>query len=221
MMATDKEETRKESRIQHGDAVVKGVHLDVQPITLLLWFFFKKPSDHTHEKLSTPQIDIEKAETSVKRKAVEDIHAYVDKMVCEKISASSLSYKHVHALKCAVYRERCKLRPTIPKSIEDVFCAAESPAFGLESFDVIIRDEPKKNLIITSEDNLLHLSACENILGDGTFKSCPKFFEQLYTLHGYKDGTYNPCVFALLPDKKKPYGCFNFSKVPATKETLH
>ena len=138
--------------------------------------FLKKPSDHTHENLSTPQIDIEKARTSVKRKAVQDMHAHVDKMVCEEISASSLSYKRVHALKSAVYRERGKLRPTIPKSIEDVFSAAESPAFGLESFDVIIRDEPKKILNITSEDNLLHLSACENILGDGTFKSCPKFF---------------------------------------------
>ena len=166
--------------------------------------FLKKPSDHAHEKLSTPQIDIEKARTSVKRKAVEDMHAHVDKMVCEKISASSLSYKHVIALKSAVYRERCKLRPTIPKSIEDVFSAAESQAFGLKSFDVIIRDEPNKILVITSEDNLLHLSACENILGDGTFKSCPIFFEQLYTLHGYKDGIYIPSVFALLPDKKKP-----------------
>ena len=142
---------------------------------------------------------------------------------CEEISASPLSYKHVHALKSAVYRERFKLRPTIPKSIEAVFSAAESPAFGLDSFDVITRDEPNKILITTSEDNILHLSACENILGDGTFKSCPKFFEQLYTLHGYKDVIYSPCVFALLPDKKKPtyIRMLHFSKVPATKETLH
>ncbi|GFS08512.1 hypothetical protein ElyMa_003016100 [Elysia marginata] len=81
-------------------------------------------------------------------------------MVCEEISASSLSYKHVHAQKSAVYRERCKLRPTIPKSIEDVFSAAESPAFGLESFDVIIRDETNKILIIKSENNLLQSEAC-------------------------------------------------------------
>ena len=39
--------------------------------------FLKKPSDHTHEKLSTPQIDIEKARTSVTLKAVEDMHAHV------------------------------------------------------------------------------------------------------------------------------------------------
>ena len=45
------------------------------------------------------------------------MHAYVDKMVCEEISASSLSFKHVHALKSAVYRERCKLRPFILSTV--------------------------------------------------------------------------------------------------------
>ena len=79
--------------------------------------FLKNPSDHIHEKLSTPQIDIEKARTSVTLKAVEDMHAQVDKMVCEEISASSLSFKHVHALKSAVYRERCKLRPFILSTV--------------------------------------------------------------------------------------------------------
>ena len=79
--------------------------------------FLKEPSDHTHEKLSTPQIDIEKARTSVKRKAVEDMHTHVDKMVCEEISASSLSYKHVHTLKSAVYKKRCKLRPFILSTV--------------------------------------------------------------------------------------------------------
>ena len=79
--------------------------------------FLKKTSDHTHEKLSTPQIDIEKARTSVTLKAVEDMHAHVDKMVCEEISASSLSFKYVHALKSAVYRERCKLRPFILSTV--------------------------------------------------------------------------------------------------------
>ena len=88
--------------------------------------FLKKPSDNTHEKLSTPQIDIEKARTSVTLKAVEDMHAHVDKMVCEEISASSLSFKHVHALKSAVYRERCKLRPFI-LSTETVLRTNVSP----------------------------------------------------------------------------------------------
>ena len=30
---------------------------------------------------------------------------------------------------------------------------------------------------------------------DGTFKYCPKFFQQLHTIHGYKNGNYIPLVF--------------------------
>jgi uncharacterized protein YlaI len=36
---------------------------------------------------------------------------------------------------------------------------------------------------------------------DGTFKYCTKFFHQLYTIHGCKNGHYVPLVFALLPAK--------------------
>jgi len=36
---------------------------------------------------------------------------------------------------------------------------------------------------------------------DGTFKSCPKPFCQLYTILAYVNTVYIPLVFALLPDK--------------------
>ena len=39
--------------------------------------------------------------------------------------------------------------------------------------------------------------------GDGTFKAAPKLFTQLYTIHGQKSGYTVPCVYALLPNKRK------------------
>jgi hypothetical protein len=36
---------------------------------------------------------------------------------------------------------------------------------------------------------------------DGTFKYCPKYFLQLFTLHGYYNGHYIPLAFCLLKDK--------------------
>ena len=39
--------------------------------------------------------------------------------------------------------------------------------------------------------------------GDGTFKATPVLWSQLYTLHGAKNGYTVPCVYALLPDKRK------------------
>jgi len=36
---------------------------------------------------------------------------------------------------------------------------------------------------------------------DGTFKSCPKLFYQLFTVHGVKNNHYVPLVLFLLPNK--------------------
>ena len=40
------------------------------------------------------------------------------------------------------------------------------------------------------------------MLADGTFKFCPKFYKQLYTLHQYVAGVYTPTAFFLLKNKR-------------------
>jgi hypothetical protein len=41
-----------------------------------------------------------------------------------------------------------------------------------------------------------------SVFADGTYK-CPKYFKQLYTIHGFKNGHYIPLVFCLLPSKSE------------------
>ena len=61
--------------------------------------------------------------------------------------------------------------------------------------------------IFTTEESLRRLAACEALFGDGTFKQAPKFFTQLYTIHGYFEGNMYPWIFAILPDKtERSYG---------------
>jgi len=49
---------------------------------------------------------------------------------------------------------------------------------------------------------LQNLSLCETSLVDGTFKTCPKMFSQLYTIHGStEDGWTFPAVYCLLRSK--------------------
>jgi hypothetical protein len=43
----------------------------------------------------------------------------------------------------------------------------------------------------------------KGIFIDGTFKYCPKYFYQLYSLHGCKNGNAIALVFALLPAKSE------------------
>ena len=41
----------------------------------------------------------------------------------------------------------------------------------------------------------------DSILIDGTFKNCPTFFRQLYTVHGTVNGHYMLLVYCLLSNK--------------------
>ena len=58
-------------------------------------------------------------------------------------------------------------------------------------------------IILTTNSNLDLMRQSERWCGDGTFKAAPKLWTQLYTIHGLKNGYTVPCVFALLPNKRK------------------
>ena len=59
-------------------------------------------------------------------------------------------------------------------------------------------------LLFCTDDDLQRLSQCDTILMDGTFKSCPKLYSQLYTIHGIVGNcTSVPFVYALLPSKTR------------------
>ena len=58
-------------------------------------------------------------------------------------------------------------------------------------------------LMLTTNANLDLLRQSGRWCGDGTFKAAPKLWTQLYTIHGQKNGFTVPCVFGLLPNKRK------------------
>lgn len=58
-------------------------------------------------------------------------------------------------------------------------------------------------LIFTTDENLDRLARCNIWQCDGTFKTVPHLFTQLYSIHGHVDGKSVPLVFALLPGKTK------------------
>lgn len=63
--------------------------------------------------------------------------------------------------------------------------------------------EDDRYLIYATQKNLEVLAECKQWLGDGTFKAVPQIFQQLYTLHGLKDGKCLPLVYILTPNKTK------------------
>ena len=55
--------------------------------------------------------------------------------------------------------------------------------------------------MFSCKTNLKFLSSTGVLCVDGTYKSAPKFFHQLFTIHGLRNGHYVPLAFLLLASK--------------------
>lgn len=62
-------------------------------------------------------------------------------------------------------------------------------------------DNKNRMFVFTTKRNLLLLSQNSEWYSDGTFKTCPSLFKQLYTIHIIKNNKSIPLVYALLPNK--------------------
>ena len=61
--------------------------------------------------------------------------------------------------------------------------------------------------------NLEMLCSFDKIFMDGTFKVVPKFFYQLYSIHGYHKGEMFPLIFVMLPNKSEETYCLMFNLI--------
>jgi len=68
---------------------------------------------------------------------------------------------------------------------------------------LLINNKTDHIIIFSTMTNLNFLYSLESIYVDGTFEYCAKHFNQLFSIHGYKDNSYVPLVFYLLHDKQK------------------
>lgn len=78
---------------------------------------------------------------------------------------------------------------------------------------VLVNDEDKNIIILSCKTNLTFLCNVETIYMDGTFKFCARFFMQMFTIHGFKNGHYVPLIFCLLPDKKYETYVYMFNAI--------
>ena len=58
-------------------------------------------------------------------------------------------------------------------------------------------------IVFGTKENLRLLCEVDTIYVDGTFRTCPTLFYQIFSLHGFKNGKQFPLVYALLPDKTR------------------
>lgn len=74
-------------------------------------------------------------------------------------------------------------------------------------YDSGLGDE-NRILVFSTQRNLELLEHCDQWFADGTFKTVPQIFFQLYTIHVLLNDSVTACVYALLPNKTQDtYAC--------------
>lgn len=118
---------------------------------------------------------------------------------------TSLQQNDVSALAKRIYRERRRALPTLPKSVEETISFLWDKDYKTNKGEPFVHSisEEKDIVMLTCKTNLECLCSCDELYIDGTFKTAPKFFEQVYIVHGYRNGNYVPLVFFLLPGKSE------------------
>ncbi|KAK9686123.1 hypothetical protein QE152_g37434 [Popillia japonica] len=92
--------------------------------------------------------------------------------------------------------------PALPNHRQEIEFQEEfTKTFNGEDF-LLYDSGPEENriLIFSTRRNLQLLS---HWYADGTFKTVPLLFNQLYTIHGLKENASVPLVYALLPNRTK------------------
>ncbi|XP_072377754.1 uncharacterized protein [Diabrotica undecimpunctata] len=186
--------------------------------------------NHSHDSLEANCIQQQFVRVAAKRKAAEDISTQPRKilhLVLSEEENTNLTIMNLKSVKRSIYNVRRKLLPVLPKTLEEVLESLEKledPIITSRNENILlVNDKSAKLTIISCETNLGHLCKCSRIYMDGTFKYCPKFYYQMFTIHGYYNGHYIPLVFCLWPDKlSSTYEtCFNLIRTKCLELTLN
>ena len=105
------------------------------------------------------------------------------------------------ACRSMMNRARLKQQPPLPTTREDIqLTDTWASTVGGQPF---VLHQSDSMLIFTTTENLRVLAASANVFMDGTFKSCPKLYSQLYTIHAIYKDHFVPLVYCLLPNKHR------------------
>jgi hypothetical protein len=119
------------------------------------------------------------------------------------INMSQNSYSHMpnkQALRKQITYVRGKNMPSQPQSLQDINVPINLRATisGNQFLAKELEIGDEKIMIFCTESNLQHLQEADYWIMDGTFKTVPTLFLQMYTIHALVGGEDNACVFPMV-----------------------
>ncbi|XP_046547382.1 uncharacterized protein LOC124257380 [Haliotis rubra] len=124
------------------------------------------------------------------------------------------------AMRTSMYRQRHKTVPRLPQTLQDIDLqdqwtrteAGERFLHRLEGQSPIF--------IFTTDQNLELLSDADVLFADGTFSTCPRLFDQIYSIHAEFQGHMLPLVYGLMSDRTEDSYTRMFTYLKQTSANL-
>ena len=92
--------------------------------------------------------------------------------------------------------------PSLPRSLNELIIPGEYQLTKRgQQFMLFDSQDTERIIIFSTSNNLKLLKEGDNWYADGTFKTVPKLFNQLYTIHGLKENTVIPLVYILMESR--------------------
>ena len=162
---------------------------------------------HTHSP-DYKKTERQELRTRIKRKATEDIATRPAKVIrteLESFSEEYLTVSDTRNIALALYRQKRKKYPALPKNRSDIHHALDHMTLETNKNEqFLLKNDHNSGVVIFGcTTNMQILCQVDEIFIDGTFKNCAKFFYQMYTVHGLKNGHFVPLLFILLPSKSE------------------
>ena len=161
---------------------------------------------HSHDADSEASLNRQILNNSVKRKAMEDFSETPRKLIHKQLQSQcvdTLTYKDIRNISRNMHKARSSKLPPLPTDIQgthEALSAVQVQTSSKEQF-LLVNDSEKNIVMFSCKTNLQFLSSIDVLYVDGTFKSAPKYFHQLLTIHGLSNGHYVPIAFFLLANK--------------------
>ncbi|KAE9544414.1 hypothetical protein AGLY_001593 [Aphis glycines] len=164
--------------------------------------------NHNHQKPHEETLNRLQFNNTLKRKAILDISTKPSKLIHTEIRTNNLpplTLSDVTLIRRNIRNSRNSIHPRLPKSSLETQNSLNNMEILTNTGEpfMIINDIHTSIIIFSTVTNLKTLCDTDNIYVDGTFKSCPKFFHQIFTIHGYVNNkVYIPLVFGILGNKE-------------------
>ncbi|XP_065312834.1 uncharacterized protein LOC135922375 [Gordionus sp. m RMFG-2023] len=165
-----------------------------------------KDNNEIHNHPENPiEMETKKIINSIKNEALnntmETPNFIVAKHVSQLSDSISMALPSPNLMKRIIHRTRSSnsFAPPNPSSLIELVIPHEYSITDKYE-DFILHDDgpvPDRVIIFGTRKNLDFLASCEHWFSDGTFKSSPPLFMQIYTIHGIRNNNVLPLIYIL------------------------